>query len=376
MQNLFRTLRHRMSWTNARKILNASGISTSHGWDGTLKKIAENGQEVDKGRLEDFLIEHILCGEKFTKLYPIDPAKRVHLQQAIVSATISDCVAAKCYPFLMDETDLLQGTGEFHIANVEREFRDFGETGIAEIIDGSYLITKSTRRFTTTTSTGSYQLKLRFNDKKGKEQIVFTEVDGSVFDKVGLGLKVPIVYSSKNINFIKVITDEKAYLKEYKKRIEDKGEDNKYEELISNNGKSDGSRNINVSDMMALDTLSANNILDKLNNVSQIWENITDVSAEKWANSKRGEMIYKNLNGIKLSVFYGDSICSGVDPHKYLKYIGFKEISKDASANTLVRTFQHEDYSLTIKADKHPNDSNAFVIDYNLNRKHQSLTSK
>lgn len=263
-----------------------------------------------------------------------------------------------------------------HGANVEREFRNFGETGIAEIIDGSYVITESTRRFTTNTSTGSYQLKLRFNDKKGKEQIVFKEVDGSVFNKVGLGLKVPIVYSSKNINFIKVITDEKAYLEEYKKRIDAKGEENEYEELISNNGKTDGSRNINVADMMALDTLSTNNILEKLNNVSQMWENITDVSAEKWANSKRGEMIYKNSTGIKLSVFHSDSICSGVDPHKYLKYIGFREISKDTSSHALVRTFQHEDYLLTIKADKHPNDSNAFVIDYNLNRKHQSLTSK
>lgn len=137
MQNLFRTLRHRMSWTNARKILNASGVSTSHGWDGTLKKIAENGQEVDKGRLEDFLIEHILCGEKFTKLYPIDPAKRAPLQQAIVSAAISDCVAAKCYPFLMDEADLLQGQGEFHIANVESN-----EDGVGLVLSSVFWVKK------------------------------------------------------------------------------------------------------------------------------------------------------------------------------------------------------------------------------------------
>jgi hypothetical protein len=55
MKKLFRTMRHRMSWTNAKKILNANGISTSHGWDGTLTKVADSGVQVDNGKLEDAL---------------------------------------------------------------------------------------------------------------------------------------------------------------------------------------------------------------------------------------------------------------------------------------------------------------------------------
>lgn len=64
MEELFRTLRHRMNWTSAKKILQANGISTSHGWDSTLKKIQALGAQINLGPLEDALVEHLLCGEK------------------------------------------------------------------------------------------------------------------------------------------------------------------------------------------------------------------------------------------------------------------------------------------------------------------------
>ena len=76
MEKLLRTMRHRMTWTNAKKILNANGVSTGNGWDGTLKKVAASSEQVEYGRLEDALVEHLLCGEKYTKLYPIPATKR------------------------------------------------------------------------------------------------------------------------------------------------------------------------------------------------------------------------------------------------------------------------------------------------------------
>ncbi|WP_222869720.1 hypothetical protein ROLI_018880 [Roseobacter fucihabitans] len=52
MKKMFRTLRHRMSWTNAKKLLNPAGISMSHGWDGTLKKLDASPQEFDMEKIE------------------------------------------------------------------------------------------------------------------------------------------------------------------------------------------------------------------------------------------------------------------------------------------------------------------------------------
>ncbi|SIN98970.1 hypothetical protein SAMN05444722_0028 [Rhodovulum sp. ES.010] len=120
MEELFRTLRHRMNWTNAKKILQANGVSTSYGWDSTLKKIEASEKKVDCGRLEDALVEHLLCGEKFTKLYAVDPALRSAIQNKLLSAEISDAPATTSYPYLMPEDELAKGTGDMSIVKFER----------------------------------------------------------------------------------------------------------------------------------------------------------------------------------------------------------------------------------------------------------------
>lgn len=119
MEELFRSFRHRASWTNARKILKANGISTGHGWDTTLEKIKESGFQPNKGKLEDALIEHILCGEKFTKLYPIGGSVKPVLQSVIKGMKIASSPAADCYPYLMDDTSLAAANGDFTPVRVE-----------------------------------------------------------------------------------------------------------------------------------------------------------------------------------------------------------------------------------------------------------------
>ncbi|REG53169.1 hypothetical protein EQ718_08210 [Paracoccus versutus] len=119
MEELFRTLRHRMNWTNAKKILQANGISTSHGWDSTLKKIEDSGQQVNHGALEDALVEHLLCGEKFTKLYAVDPSLRNVIQNKLLSAEISNTPATKSYPHLMPDEELMKATGDMAIVRAE-----------------------------------------------------------------------------------------------------------------------------------------------------------------------------------------------------------------------------------------------------------------
>lgn len=108
-----------MNWTSAKKILQANGISTSHGWDSTLTKFETSGQQIDLGSLEDALVEHLLCGEKYTKLYAVDPALRKAIQSKLVGAEISDAPAAKSYPYLMPEEELAKGTGDMAVVRVE-----------------------------------------------------------------------------------------------------------------------------------------------------------------------------------------------------------------------------------------------------------------
>lgn len=119
MKKMFRTLRHRMGWTNAKKLLNSAGISTSHGWDSTLEKLEAKPQNYDIGKVEDGLVEHILCGEKYTKLYRVDPAAREALQAAISQQKPADTPAYKRYPHLMKDKHLSDGTGDLHVVQVE-----------------------------------------------------------------------------------------------------------------------------------------------------------------------------------------------------------------------------------------------------------------
>jgi hypothetical protein len=252
-----------------------------------------------------------------------------------------------------------------HKSNVEKELKEFGITGIAEIIDGSQRTTRSLRN-----TTHSYNLTLRFLDKTGTARTIYTEVDDNVYDKVGLGLQVPIIYSSKNINLIKVIVEIKDYLNEYKPLSEAAGQKNEYQEVVA----PDGSRNINVSDMMNLDKLPTEKVLENLNNISQTWEMQAD-NTPTWANTKRGEMVLKNPMGITASVLQTDSTGKGIEPHKYLNYIGFQETTKDTSSKVLTRTYKNEAYLLTIKGETNPNIPNSFVKKYTLVRKQGGLTS-
>ena len=137
MKRLFRSMRHRMSWTNAKKILHSSGISTSHGWDATIKKIAESGIDVDHGKLEDALVEHLLCGEKYTKLYPVAASKREEIQAAIGRVSVDEGPAYKCYPHLMEDDDLNNGTGDMSVVQVESN-----EDGIGIVFSSVFWIKK------------------------------------------------------------------------------------------------------------------------------------------------------------------------------------------------------------------------------------------
>lgn len=126
-----------MTWTNAKSLLRAGGISTSHGWDSTIKKVKDRGLTVDIGKLEDSLVEHIICGEKYTKLYRVNPALRGAIQQKIISSEISDGAAFKSYPHLMDDDDLQKGTGDMSVVQIESN-----DDGVGVILSSVFWVKK------------------------------------------------------------------------------------------------------------------------------------------------------------------------------------------------------------------------------------------
>ena len=126
-----------MSWTSAAKVLKANGYPTSHGWDATLKKILEGGEDLDAGKLEDALIEHIVCGQKFTKLYAIDKSAREHLQSKVQLHELTDCSATKSYPYLVSDDELQAGTGDMQVVRSM-----MNDDGVGLILSSVYWIRK------------------------------------------------------------------------------------------------------------------------------------------------------------------------------------------------------------------------------------------
>jgi hypothetical protein len=258
-----------------------------------------------------------------------------------------------------------------HSKKVENELKYYGIADIAEITDGFHEMKKSRRSVIS-----DYHLTLKFQDKKGNPQVIHTSVDRDLYDKVGLNLKLPIIYSSNYPTVYKLVTDPTIYANEYSPKATANGQTDKYLKYISKLGDYDvlpeqerTFRHVNISDLMAIDTLSSGKILDRLVNIGQTWENISDKDGLKWANEGRGEMIYKNDDNIKLSVFYNDSTFVNIAPLKYLKYLEFTETSKDKTDSSKSRTYEHPKYILSIEPQILNDSKKAFILNSTLKHK-------
>jgi hypothetical protein len=95
------TIQKRLTWTNGKKLLRSAGCEVGQGWTKTIAKLLEAKDSVNLGILQDRLIEHILCGDKLTKIYPISESDRVELQNYILTLSPSDTLASKLYPCMI-----------------------------------------------------------------------------------------------------------------------------------------------------------------------------------------------------------------------------------------------------------------------------------
>jgi hypothetical protein len=114
------SMKRRMTWTDARTMLRMSGIEPGLGWDATKEKLEKLPSLPDFGPLQDRLIEHILCGEKYTKLYMFDGSLRNALQAKILNVDIGTEIEAARYPASLNSQEMIGHGDGFTPISIER----------------------------------------------------------------------------------------------------------------------------------------------------------------------------------------------------------------------------------------------------------------
>ena len=133
-----RSMQKRMNWTIGRKILLLSGVRPGQGWDKTDAKY--EGTDDDKlptGALEDALLEHNLCGDKFTKLYPFPRDQRERLYAFFKQCELAKSPATYAFPHVVPDEQLDQLGNDYEIISVEQN-----DDGIGIVISNVFTYTK------------------------------------------------------------------------------------------------------------------------------------------------------------------------------------------------------------------------------------------
>lgn len=95
-----------MPWGVARVVLRSAGLEAGQGWERTIAKYKEVDISEFEGRLLDALEEHILCGEKFVKIYNIDETEHRKLQDYLSAVEVGDSDFSSVYPLMLDDAQL------------------------------------------------------------------------------------------------------------------------------------------------------------------------------------------------------------------------------------------------------------------------------
>ncbi len=103
---VFESLRHRMPWPVATRVMKIAGLSNSQGWEKTLQKLKDVQDPGAEQVLKQHLIEHACCGQKFVKFYNIDENTKDRLRQAIASSEISDTIHKQRFPYILTQDEL------------------------------------------------------------------------------------------------------------------------------------------------------------------------------------------------------------------------------------------------------------------------------
>jgi len=111
MTTIFESMKQRMPWGVARVVLRSVGLDAGQGWERTIAKHSEGDISGFEGRLTDALEEHILCGEKFVKIYNISEIDHRKLQDHLSLLDPEESEFSLSYPLMLDEAKLLGTDG-------------------------------------------------------------------------------------------------------------------------------------------------------------------------------------------------------------------------------------------------------------------------
>lgn len=165
-EKLIAAMERRMTWTTGRSIMKTLGIDVGRGWANTIDKISTKKDVIDLGPLEDALVEHLMCGEKLTKLYPVGAEYRNRLVAHIGTQTTDDCAATNAFPLGMKDKDLAEADGSFKLIQ------------IASNSDGIGLMYSSVYKFAKTEEIAFSEFE---HPKEMKRR--FTEVTGVKYER-------------------------------------------------------------------------------------------------------------------------------------------------------------------------------------------------
>lgn len=187
-------MRRRIGWTDARKMLQAAGYTTGQGWIKTIDKILASHDAAEIGKLQDCLIEHNLCGEKFTKLYPITDVERKKLESAISTFPLATSQSQATYPSSLTDEELTEESGILQVIAVESS-----EDGIGLVL--SSIIALKVRE----------EISFEEFDEPDAMRKKFDEVVGLTFKKVQL---FSVIWLPHHRNYLEVRTDYRSGLTE------------------------------------------------------------------------------------------------------------------------------------------------------------------
>ena len=138
--DIIRSMRARMPWAVAARLLKSQGLDRARGWNRTVARVANGDNQYDDTQIElqRALEEHIMCGEKIVQIFELSDDEMNQLRAASTVLDVPDGPFSRAYPILLAEDQLKaqQGMEPALIANVERQ-------------DGRALVLASVRYLTT-----------------------------------------------------------------------------------------------------------------------------------------------------------------------------------------------------------------------------------
>lgn len=130
---IFHTLRERMPWIVASRLLRRAGLSTAQGWERTIERNADLQAPAAEHLLVDALREHALCGEKLTKFYTITDRDKQRIIRSIRDISVPDSIFRDNFPFFLSEDALQDASPAAHLVAIQNSDEGIGAVYASKI---------------------------------------------------------------------------------------------------------------------------------------------------------------------------------------------------------------------------------------------------